>query len=83
MLNNIITFDLRSFMIQKMNKNFKFLFNIIAINILQSIFNNRFNILSIHFVAVHVDLPDIHSIFFKELVRYIKNAIVTHKICDE
>ena len=77
------TFNLRNIVIQKMNKNFEFLFNIIAIDILQLIFNNRFNTLSIYFVAIHIDLFDIHNIFLKEFVRYIKNAIVVYEVCDE
>ena len=67
MLSNMTMFNLRNIIIQKMNKNFKFLFDIIVINIFQSIFNNRFNILLIYFVAVYVNLLNIHNIFLKNL----------------
>ena len=61
------TFNLRNIVIQKMNRNFEFLSDIIAIDISQSVFNSRFNTLLIYFVAIHVDLFDIHNIFLKNL----------------
>ena len=68
-------FNLRNIIIQKMNKNFKSLFNIIAIDISQSIFNNRFNTLSIYFVAIHVDLFNIHNIFLKNLFVMLRTQL--------